>query len=171
MLIARKSIQETIGAAKKPKIQNIIKNDVDDDDDDDEEVTKVKGKRKISCLIDSDSDYENDENETENSQDGTKLSRKQSEKKIKLEPNKKKTTLEEKLKAKKDESHSPMDIEENSTVDFDEGLVVHKHQKFAWLKPDAIRDAQKRRSDDPKYDPTTLYLPDKFLDGETPVCI
>lgn len=171
----RKSVQET--AAKKLKIESTVKNDVDADDDDDG-VIKTTGKRKISCVIDSDtesepsdsdSNYKNDENESDNSQDGSKLSRKKKE--VSVEPMKKKSkTIEEKLKANKDESHSPMNVDDSS-VDFDDVAVVHKHRKIDWLKPDKIRDANNRRPDDPEYDPTTLYLPAKFLDEQTPVCI
>lgn len=177
-LLVRKSVQETFSSAKKLKIENTPKNDSDDDD---EEVLAVptKGKRKISCLIDSDSDsdsdYENDENESDNSQDGATFPRKQSngaKKKINLEPSKKKSkTIEEKLKANKDETQSFIDIDENSTSDIGDGHIVHKHQKIDFLKPDKIRDAEKRRPDDPKYDPTTVYIPDKFLDEQTPVRI
>lgn len=177
-LTVRKSVQETISSAKKLKLENPVKNDSDDDDVDDEAVI-VKGKRKISQIIDSDSDsdYENDENESDNSRDGAKFSRKQStgasaKKKINLEPSKKKSkTFEEKLKANNDESQSHMDIDENGTADIGDGLVVHKHQKIEFIKPEKIRDAQKRRPDDPKYDPTTLYIPDGFLDEQTPVNI
>lgn len=175
-LIVRKPVQETIASAKKLKTEKTVKNDLDDSDEDDEEVIKMKGKRKIACLVDSDSDseYVNDENESDNSQDGSKFSRKQptaAKKKIKLEPSKK-ITIEEKLKANKDESQSPMDIDESSIdADIGDGPVVYKHHKIDWIKPDKIRDAQKRRPDDPKYDPTTVYIPDGFLDEQTPVSI
>lgn len=171
----RKSVTETISSAKKLKLENTLKNNSDDNDDDvDDEAVVVKGKRKISCIMDSDSDsdYENDENESDNSQDGAKFARKQSngtKKKITSEPSKKKPkTIEEKLKANKDESQPFLDIEE---ADIDDGLIVHKHQKLDFLKPDKIRDAEKRRPDDPLYDPTTLYITDKFLDEQTPVRI
>lgn len=164
----RKSVQDTFSSAKKLKNENGAKNDLDDD----EEVVVKKGKRKISCL-DSDSDYENDENESENSQDD--VPRKQSAgKKIKLEPNKKKVkSIEERLKASKDDTESPMDIDDssNDAADFGDGLIVHKHHNIDFLKPDKIRDAQNRRPDDPKYDPTTVYIPKNFLDEQTPVCI
>lgn len=172
--VVRKSVQETVTAAKKLKIEASDKNDTDSDD----EEVKVKSKRKISCLIDSDtesdsdsgSDYENDENESDNSQDVAKMPRKKT---VSLEPMKKKPkTIEEKLMktANKDESQSHADIDDSS-VDIEDVAVVHKHKKVVYLKPDQIRDANNRRPDDPKYDPTTLYLPAKFLDEQTPVCI
>lgn len=173
----RKSVQETVSSAKKLKIEKVAKHDSDDDDDDEEVV--VKGKRKISCLeSDSDSDYEddNDENESDNSQDDTKFPRKQSngaKKKVEAEPKKRKiTSIEERLKSSNNDAQSFMDVDEDSnTPDIGDGLIVHKHRKVEYLKPDKICDAQKRRPDDPKYDPTTLFLPAKFLDEQTPVRI
>lgn len=38
-----------------------------------------------------------------------------------------------------------------------------------WLKPDKIRDAKKRRPEDPDYDPTTLFVPPDFYKNQTPV--
>lgn len=175
----RKSVQETVSSAKKLKIEKVAKHDSDDDDDDEEVVVKGKGKRKISCLeSDSDSDYEddNDENESDNIQDGTKFPRKQSngaKKKVEAEPKKRKiTSIEERLKSSNNDAQSFMDVDEDSnTPDIGDGLIVHKHRKVEYLKPDKICDAQKRRPDDPKYDPTTLFLPAKFLDEQTPVRI
>lgn len=167
-------MQETVSSAKKLKIESPPKNDSDDD----EEVV-VKGKRKISCLdSDSDSDYndENDENESDNSQDGSKFPRKQSngaKQKAKVEPKKRKiTSIEERLKSAKDDSQSVMDVnEDGNTPDIGDSLIVHKHRKLEFLKPDKIRDAQKQRPDDPLYDPTTVFLPPNFLDEQTPVRI
>ncbi|XP_049885567.1 probable DNA mismatch repair protein Msh6 isoform X2 [Pectinophora gossypiella] len=42
------------------------------------------------------------------------------------------------------------------------------HCKLEWLKPDKIRDAQKRRPDHADYDPTTLYVPPDFYNNQTP---
>jgi DNA mismatch repair protein MSH6 len=43
------------------------------------------------------------------------------------------------------------------------------HLHYDFLQPDRIRDAQKRRPDDPDYDPKTIYIPDSFLAKQTPV--
>ena len=42
------------------------------------------------------------------------------------------------------------------------------HLSYEFLKPDKIRDAQRRRPDDPDYDPHTLYVPDNFKQNLTP---
>lgn len=182
ILLARKLIEEKVIDVKKPKIETkMLTESNDEDDDDDEIVLKKKGKRKISCLVDSDSDsdYENDENESDNSQDDIKPARKKSnkenpmaKKKIKLEPKTgSKGTFEEKLKANMDESRALLDVNENESADIVDVPVVYRHQKYDWLKPDNIRDANKRRPDHPQYDPTTLYVPESHLNDLTPVGI
>lgn len=45
------------------------------------------------------------------------------------------------------------------------------HCKLDWLRPEKIRDAMKRKPDDPDYDPRTLYVPPEFLKTQTPVTI
>lgn len=49
----------------------------------------------------------------------------------------------------------------------DEGNWVHC--KLEFLKPEKIRDAQKRKPDHPDYDPSTLYIPPEFYSSQTPV--
>lgn len=58
--------------------------------------------------------------------------------------------------------------EEVTTSNLDEP-VIWPHQKLEFLKPDKIKDKQGRRPDHPDYDPTTLYVPPKFLDSLSPV--
>lgn len=36
-------------------------------------------------------------------------------------------------------------------------------QKFTFLRPDKIMDAQRRRPDHPEYDPSTLFIPPNFF--------
>lgn len=165
-------------APKKLKIES----DGDEDDDEEEEVIKTNGKRKISRIIDSDSDYEcdeNDENESDNSQimdvdDDTK--RKKStkgkpaaKKKIKLDTDNAKASFTDKLKASIGESSGLSNVKEESSTDIADVPVVWRHQTVDFLKPNEIRDAEKRRPNDPNYDPTTLYVPKTYLDSLTPV--
>ncbi|XP_059051642.1 probable DNA mismatch repair protein Msh6 isoform X2 [Achroia grisella] len=42
------------------------------------------------------------------------------------------------------------------------------HCKLDWLKPEKIRDAEKRKPDHPDYDPSTLYVPPDFYKTQTP---
>ncbi|RZF36981.1 hypothetical protein LSTR_LSTR004669 [Laodelphax striatellus] len=44
----------------------------------------------------------------------------------------------------------------------------YAHLKFEFLKPDKLRDAKKRKTNDPEYDPRTLYIPDEFKKTLTP---
>lgn len=40
---------------------------------------------------------------------------------------------------------------------------------YPWLKPEGIRDRDRRRPDHPDYNPRTLYVPEDFLNQQTPV--
>lgn len=46
--------------------------------------------------------------------------------------------------------------------------VVWEHEKVDFLKPQHIRDANKRRPAHPDYDSRTLFVPDSYLSGLTP---
>ncbi|XP_057337958.1 probable DNA mismatch repair protein Msh6 [Microplitis mediator] len=48
------------------------------------------------------------------------------------------------------------------------GTKSWPHLKYSFLQPDKIRDAKKKRPDDPEYDAKTLYVPQEFLDQQTP---
>ncbi|KAL5292296.1 MSH6 family protein [Megaselia abdita] len=59
--------------------------------------------------------------------------------------------------------------EENppDTKDLDED-VVHTHKTLKFLEPDVIKDKKGRKRTDPDYDPSTLFVPEKFLNDLTP---
>uniref|UniRef100_A0A0K0G0Z6 DNA mismatch repair protein n=1 Tax=Strongyloides venezuelensis TaxID=75913 RepID=A0A0K0G0Z6_STRVS len=57
------------------------------------------------------------------------------------------------------------DILENGPVNPEESFV---HLNFDFLKPENIRDINGRRPDDPDYDKKTLYVPEKFIQEQTP---
>ncbi|KAL8582855.1 hypothetical protein ACOMHN_042688 [Nucella lapillus] len=42
------------------------------------------------------------------------------------------------------------------------------HNKLDFLQPEKVRDAKKKTPSDPDYDPRTLYVPDSFLNKQTP---
>lgn len=165
-------------APKKLKIESDGDND---EDDDEEEVIKSNGKRKISRIIDSDSDYECDENESDNSQkmdvDDDKKSKKTTDgkpaakKKIKLDTDNAKVSFTDKLKASIGESSGLSNVKDEDNTDIVDVPVVWRHQKLEFLRPNEIRDAEKRRPNDPNYDPTTLHVPKTYLDSLTPVRI
>lgn len=171
------NVKKTASSAKKAKIEPKNANDAEDDEEEDE-VIGVKGKRKISCIVDSDSDsdYVNDENESDNSQkmDIVPKRKKSSEmsaakKKIKLDPDTPSDSFQQKLKANIDQSRSLSDVKDNDSTDLVDVPVVYKHQKLDFLFPENVRDANKRRPNHPSYDPTTLYVPTAHLDSLTPV--
>lgn len=50
----------------------------------------------------------------------------------------------------------------------DDGTTRFEHLDLDFLQPNNIRDAQKRRPDDPDYDPRTLYVPEDFIKKRSP---
>ena len=45
------------------------------------------------------------------------------------------------------------------------------HLAYEFLKPENIRDGQRRRPDDPDYDPRSIYIPDSFKQNLTPAMV
>ncbi|XP_018580482.2 DNA mismatch repair protein Msh6 [Scleropages formosus] len=56
----------------------------------------------------------------------------------------------------------------NSTGGFVGGGNVWDHEKLEWLQDGKRKDAKRRRQSDEDYDPTTLYMPEDFLNRSTP---
>lgn len=184
-MTAKKAKEPKKSPAKKLKLEPEPQLDSDDEDEDD--TIKFKNKRKISRIIDSDSDYEceNNENESDNSQsmdvdESTSKSRKKKstnakaapKKKIKLDLSERKPLTESKAgTGKSTTAQMPLAETEKEDADVLDVPVVWRHNTIDFLKPDQICDANKKRPNDPDYDPTTLYVPTKFLDSQTPVCI
>ncbi|XP_064101699.1 DNA mismatch repair protein Msh6-like [Macrobrachium nipponense] len=52
-----------------------------------------------------------------------------------------------------------------------EGGEEWPFMKCSWLKPENIRDRERRRPSDPDYNPRTLLVPDNFLNSQTPYLI
>ncbi|XP_064540751.1 probable DNA mismatch repair protein Msh6 [Drosophila montana] len=66
--------------------------------------------------------------------------------------------------AKKDAAYDEI---VTTTSNLDEP-VVWPHQKLDFLQPDKIKDKAGRRPDHPDYDKSTLHVPEKFLNGQSP---
>ncbi|KAJ8248293.1 hypothetical protein GJAV_G00240470 [Gymnothorax javanicus] len=49
-----------------------------------------------------------------------------------------------------------------------EGSTIWDHEKLDWLQEGRRKDGKRRRQGDSDYDPTTLYVPDDFLNKCTP---
>ncbi|XP_052006608.1 DNA mismatch repair protein Msh6 [Xyrauchen texanus] len=56
----------------------------------------------------------------------------------------------------------------NSTGGMDGVSTVWDHEKLDWLKDGQRKDALRKRQSDENYDPTTLYVPEEFLNRTTP---
>lgn len=175
-------------ALKSPAKKLKFEATTNSDDEEEEDVIKFKSKRKISCIVDSDSDSdyvnENDENESDNShrvdvevskptsrKNTTKAGNTAPKKKIKLDSDIAKVSLQDKLKSRIDDSQSLSNVMEKDNSDIVDMPIVWRHNTLEFLKPEKIRDADGKRPEDPNYDRTTLYVPTKYLDGLTPVCI
>ncbi|XP_030628388.1 DNA mismatch repair protein Msh6 [Chanos chanos] len=50
----------------------------------------------------------------------------------------------------------------------DGGSTIWDHEKLDWLQDGRRKDAKRRRQTDQDYDPTTLYVPEDFLNRTTP---
>lgn len=129
----------------------------------------------------SDSDDSDRENEIENGKlepkPNKELARKKpatfespvAKKKIKMDvdaADPAKINFEEKLKLNEKGSRSLADAKQ--TEDDCDAPAVYLHNKLDFLKPNNIRDKNKRRPSDSDYDPGTLYVPNDYLDKLTP---
>ncbi|XP_067642764.1 probable DNA mismatch repair protein Msh6 [Eurosta solidaginis] len=74
------------------------------------------------------------------------------------------TITDDKTTAKNDAKYEQI-VCSSSTLD---EPVVWPHQKLDFLQPQKIKDKQGRRPEHPDYDPTTLYVPEKYLDSLSP---
>ncbi len=45
---------------------------------------------------------------------------------------------------------------------------IYGHTSLDFLRPENIRDKERRRPEDPDYNPRTLHVPDSFLNNQTP---
>ncbi|XP_063047765.1 DNA mismatch repair protein Msh6 isoform X2 [Engraulis encrasicolus] len=56
----------------------------------------------------------------------------------------------------------------NSTGGADGGVTVWDHEKLDWLAEGRRKDSRRRRESEEDYDPTTIYVPEDFLNRCTP---
>ncbi|KAJ6635780.1 putative DNA mismatch repair protein Msh6 [Pseudolycoriella hygida] len=137
--------------------------------DDDSPIVSYKPKR--LKLIDSDSDSDR-ENKTENEQPAKTSRKATDEPTIKLQP-KKKIKLEEKTPKSFEERLKSMEVQdiqdaEEKLEEIDDEPVLYMHKKLEFLKPEKIKDKNGHRPNHVDYDPTTLFVPQSFLDKLTP---
>lgn len=83
-------------------------------------------------------------------------------------PSSTRTPTSKKLK-KDNSSENRANDELKSAAEESDGNWLHC--RLDWLKPENIRDAERRKIDHPDYDPKTLYVPADFRKDQTPVKI
>ncbi|XP_063701987.1 probable DNA mismatch repair protein Msh6 [Culicoides brevitarsis] len=76
-----------------------------------------------------------------------------------IDPDHNSGPAKKKLKNSKGDAEAATETVEN---------IIWEHEKQDFLKPQFIKDANKRRPDHPEYDPRTLYVPDSYLNSLTP---
>ncbi|CAG4959685.1 unnamed protein product [Colias eurytheme] len=133
------------------------------DDSDGSPIAPKKKKRvRLNPLDSDDSDAENKDNKNPSPKQKTTFEKKLQDS-FKYEPGQSPKGSKNK---KKENDYVAPKSEPQEVSPIEDGDWTHC--KLDWLKPDKIRDAQKRRPDDPEYDPTTLYVPQEFMKKQTP---
>nr|XP_022900437.1 probable DNA mismatch repair protein Msh6 [Onthophagus taurus] len=137
------SKNETPKKAPIIEVDSEMKNEVLSDDDEDI-IKSSQSRKRIRAFSDSDSDNENSKSVL----NVLKTSRK--DKKLKLES-----------------SPSPPQKKVETSIS---PVEKHRwtHEKLDFLKPENIRDKNKKKLGDPNYDPKTLYVPENYLNSITP---
>lgn len=145
-----------------------------DNQDEDDVSQKIKRRR---IIVDSDSDEENSHPQaTVTPKTTLKKPRSDvpttSNKRAKLSDGKL-SSFEEKLKSLSSEETATVidttDIGESHAL-VDEP-TVWMHSNLDFIKPDKIKDMNGHRLGHPQYDPTTLFVPPKYLDTLSPVSV
>ncbi|XP_026761420.2 probable DNA mismatch repair protein Msh6 isoform X2 [Galleria mellonella] len=153
---------------RQPTVSPKVQKQNSEDSDDDIPLGAKKRKRiRLNPVDSEDSDTENKDNKIDAPTEKVSLGKKLHDS-FMYEPNDSpKTNTQKKainngIANTSTKSSEPQD----KFVSADEGNWVHC--KLDWLKPEKIRDAQKRRPDHPDYDPCTLYVPPDFYNSQTP---
>lgn len=149
--------------------------------DSDEEMPCSTKKKRIRIIADSDSDSETSGNKSmsNGNQNNRKKARlldsesehsdceeKNSQNKVKSFSFQKSAPSEGVTAVLKDTSTIPQSQKiETFAINVDSNW---RHNKLEFLKPNKIRDINIRRPDDPDYDERTLYVPEDFLNTQTP---
>lgn len=109
----------------------------------------------------SDSDSDNNESETANTRKKAKVQNDQQKTDVKSFAFGKSAAEENGTTERK-----PHTFEREAPAPSTEGEWLHN--KLDFLKPEKIRDANKNRPGEPNYDERTLYVPEDFLNKQTP---
>lgn len=167
--------KESKAEKKKRERQITPSPEVKHNSDSEDEAPIAPKRRKRIRLNPVDSDDSDVENKADNKMDTTEVEKPSMEKKLqdsfKYEPNqspkaKAASKPPNKPTSSNKSSALPPKPSEEKPLAADDGNWIHC--KLEWLKPEKIKDAQKRRPDHPDYDPSTLYVPPEFYKSQTP---
>ncbi|KAF9416391.1 hypothetical protein HW555_006238 [Spodoptera exigua] len=171
----RNGEKESKAENKKRERQITPSPEVKNNSESEDEAPIAPKRRKRIRLNPVDSDDSDVENKADNKMDTTEVEKPSMEKKLqdsfKYEPNqspkaKPASKPPSKSTSSIKSSASPPKPPEDKPVVADDFNWIHC--KLEWLKPEKIRDAQKRRPDHPDYDPSTLFVPPEFYKNQTP---
>ncbi|XP_003699487.2 DNA mismatch repair protein Msh6 [Megachile rotundata] len=155
----------------------------DDDENEEEEDEPVRPKKRRLIIPDVDSgddtgDEFKPENESEESDSGSEgvtesepetVSEEESpEKKRKVSNNSRgRQGARTKKNGKEDKKESKLS-QQNQTQSSNNVVESWPHLKYDFLQPNKIRDINRKPLSDPDYDPKTVYVPQDFLNQQTP---
>ncbi|KAK5638421.1 hypothetical protein RI129_012716 [Pyrocoelia pectoralis] len=124
--------------------------------DDEEEINVAAKKRSRTALFDSDSDSESSKSTVKKA-------------KALIESSNEESTLKSFSFDKSNKSSSVRDSPpSNQSSEKSEANTQWFHERLDFLKPEKIRDINGNRLDHPDYDEKTLYVPEDFLNKQTP---
>ncbi|XP_053615816.1 probable DNA mismatch repair protein Msh6 isoform X2 [Plodia interpunctella] len=160
-------LDTTVNGKKRERQPTSSPKDKPDSDDEIPIASKRRKRIRINPVDSDDSDVENREIEETPKKKESVESKLQSS--FKFEPKQSPKASKPVKPATKNGTSTPQSKTESQseiTAIVDDGNWIHC--KLEWLKPDKIRDAKKRRPEDPDYDPTTLFVPPDFYKNQTP---
>ncbi|XP_059468886.1 DNA mismatch repair protein Msh6-like [Neocloeon triangulifer] len=144
------------------------------EDDSSDEESKAKKKRKVSDDEVEEDWKPNDESESEeedvSASSASEISSEESEEEEVVEKSTKKrnTGGGKKSAPKKNSLNLNSSVKEEKKTGASLGEKVWAHLKYDFLKPDKIRDADKKRPEDEGYNPHILFVPPDFMKSQTP---
>ncbi|XP_044580012.1 probable DNA mismatch repair protein Msh6 isoform X2 [Cotesia glomerata] len=178
---------------KKPKVEELYSDD-DDDDEEKEEKTPVKRKRRKIVVPSDESGDDSDEYKPSDASDSdASISSAAASSEVDTSLNNTADTVSDDEPPPKREqkprnpgkgkkwypNKKKVEDDDESGKSFQlakaklqsgpvSGAESWPHLKYPFLQPENILDAEKRRPDHPEYNPKTLYVPQEFLDKQTP---
>ncbi|CRK89947.1 CLUMA_CG003676, isoform A [Clunio marinus] len=138
------------------------------DSSDEEEINKNPSKKRR--IVDSSEDEDQDTENTDlnkSSSDDVKKTIKRSFTECQTESKFPTPKVSKKTETCKKDSE-PATAEKDALLMVDNLNKVWVHEELPFLQPDKIRDKNKNRPNHPDYDPRTVYVPQDFIEKQTP---